>query len=147
MTRLNRFIPLLLAVAVFGCCQGPADVAVIQTSSGQALSVKVEIADTEAERARGLMFRESVPEGTGMLFIFPEATRSSFWMKDMPVSLDMIFINDGRIVAIIENAVPESEDILTPDADYTMTLEVPGGYAARRGIQVGDAFSFTRRNL
>lgn len=110
----------------------------IATSSGQYLKVRVEIADTPSKRAAGLMFRESVPEGTGMLFVFPEEVHTSFWMKDTPVSLDLLFIRDGRIVSIIENAVPFSEELLTPDSSYSMVLEVPGGYAERHEVQVGD---------
>jgi uncharacterized membrane protein (UPF0127 family) len=101
--------------------------------------VKVEIADTAAERAMGLMFRENLPEGEGMLFVFPEETQGSFWMKDTPISLDIIFIKEGRIVDIIADTTPFSEELLTPSTTYLFALEVPGGYAARNGVQTGDA--------
>lgn len=136
MTRTFQHLILLLA-AVLGCCQSSATVT-LQTSGGEELPVKVEIADTAQERARGLMFRDSLSEGTGMLFLFPEETQGSFWMKDTPISLDLVFIRDGRIVDVIENAVPYSEELLTPNSPYTMVLEVPGGYVGRHGVQVGD---------
>lgn len=135
MTRTFQHLILLLA-AVLGCCQSSAMVT-LQTSGGEEL-VKVEVADTAQERARGLMFRESLPEGAGMLFVFPEETQGSFWMKDTPISLDLIFIRDGRIIDVIENAVPYSEELLTSESSYTMVLEVPGGYAARHGVKTGD---------
>lgn len=136
MTRTFQHLILLL-VAVLGCCQSSAMIT-LQTSGGEELPVKVEIADTAQERSRGLMFRDSLPEGTGMLFLFPDETQGSFWMKDTPISLDLVFIRDGRIVDVIENAVPYSEELLTPESSYTMVLEVPGGYAARHGVKTGD---------
>lgn len=138
--RRSAVIPVLMA-AFFGCCQGANNVVTITISSGENLRVIAEIADTSEERARGLMFRESVPEGTGMLFIFPGEVQSSFWMKDTPVSLDLLFIRGEQIVSIIENAVPYSEDLLTPDSTYTMVLEVPAGYAANRRVDVGNRVS------
>jgi uncharacterized membrane protein (UPF0127 family) len=114
----------------------------ITKASGETLQIQVEVADTAQERAQGLMFRENLPEGEGMLFIFPAETQTSFWMKDTPISLDLIFIRDNRIVDLIENAVPFSETLLTPDTTYLMVLEVPGGYVSRHGIQIGDSIEF-----
>lgn len=139
MTKKNV---LFLTVLVFSCCQSQETVVTITTTAGETLQVRVELADTAEERARGLMFRENLPEGEGMLFIFPGETLTSFWMKDTPISLDMIFIREDRIVDLIENAVPFSETLLTPDTTYLMVLEVPGGYAARHGLQIGDAIDY-----
>lgn len=138
----SRPLFFLVVAAFLGCCQnGNNDTVTITNSSGEVLTVQVEIADTPEERAQGLMFRESVPEGTGMLFVFSEEVQSPFWMKDTPTSLDMLFIREGQIVSIIENAVPYSEDLLTPGSTYTMVLEVPAGYAANHDIQAGNAVS------
>lgn len=114
----------------------------ITTSSGLKVSVSVELADTADERARGLMFRTVLADGTGMLFLFTSEVQDSFWMKDTPISLDLIFIREGRIVDLIENAVPNSETLLTPDSPYDTVLEVPGGYAERQGIKTGDAMEY-----
>ena len=133
-------IALLVAALAAGCARDARPKAFIQKAGGGELPIQIEIADTPAKRERGLMFRPSVPEGTGMLFLFPRETRTPFWMKNTPAPLDMIFIRDGRIVSLIENAVPYSEDILTPDSSYTMVLEVAGGYVARHGIHVKDGF-------
>lgn len=136
---LPPFLYLSLALLAFACCDASSVPTVtITTSSGERLVVQVEIADSAAERARGLMFREDLPEGEGMLFLFPEETQTSFWMKNTPISLDLIFIRERRIVDLIENAVPYSEELLTPDSPYTKVLEVPGGYVTRNGIQEGD---------
>ncbi len=123
----------------FACCETNTTVVTIRAGSGPTVQVQVEIADTADERELGLMFRENLPEGEGMLFVFPSETRASFWMKNTPISLDIIFIRNGEIVDLIENAVPYSETLLTPEASYTHVLEVPGGYASRHGIGIGDA--------
>ncbi len=144
MRALKRAV-LFLSLAVFGCCQQSADsVAVITKVNGEELRVRVEVADTPELRARGLMFREELPEGTGMLFVFPSETTSPFWMKNTPISLDLIFIKQGEIVSLIENAVPYDETLLDPDASYTTALEVPGGYASRHEVRVGDRVEWRR---
>ena len=136
--RLHHKPLFLFLILSLGCCQGTGSTITLQTADGEELQVRVEVADTASERARGLMFRESVPEGTGMIFLFPTETSGAFWMKNTPVSLDLLFIRDERIVAILENAVPYSEELLEPGTNYTVVLEVPGGYASRHGIAVGD---------
>jgi uncharacterized membrane protein (UPF0127 family) len=120
------------------------DLALLTKQDGTALSLQVEIADTPALRGRGLMFRKQLPEGTGMLFLFPRESRDAFWMKNTLIPLDMIFAKDGRIVSIIRDAVPLDEKLLRPDTSYTMTLEVPGGYAARHDVRVGDRLEWKK---
>jgi uncharacterized membrane protein (UPF0127 family) len=133
---------LFLSLAAFGCCQqspdSDASFAVITKGNGEEFQVRVEVADTPQLRARGLMFRKELPEGTGMLFVFPTESRNPFWMKNTPIPLDLFFIKQGEIVALIENAVPFDETPLFPKVPYTMVLEVPGGYASRHDVRVGD---------
>ena len=119
-------------------------VVVLTKSGGESLTVHAEIVDTPVARSRGLMYRRELPEGTGMLFLFPRESRTAFWMKNTLISLDLIFVKDDRIVSLIQNAEPLNEKLLQPDAGYTMTLEVPGGYAARHGLKVGDRFEWKR---
>jgi len=137
----TKSIPILLgyfALFLMSCCQSQETIVTISKADGETLMVKVEIADTPEERAQGLMYRENLPQGEGMLFLFPEETRSSFWMKDTPISLDMIFINNDQIVDLIENAVPFSETLLTPRYSYNKVLEVPAGYVQQNGIEQGN---------
>jgi len=103
----------------------------------------VEIADDSAERAQGLM---NVPEmGTleGMLFLYDEPRRPSFWMRNTLIPLDMIFAGpDGTIRHIHQEAMPLDEtSIRTPEGvdDILFVLEINGGLARRLGIDVGDA--------
>jgi uncharacterized membrane protein (UPF0127 family) len=102
-------------------------------------SFVVELATTEAERARGLMYRKSLPAGRGMLFDFDRDQPVAMWMKNTYVSLDMIFIrSDGRIARIAEHTQPLSERIIPSGSPVRAVLEVVGGTAARLGIAPGD---------
>lgn len=108
-------------------------------TAGGSVRFTVEIADDDAERARGLMFRESLADDRGMLFHFQQPERASFWMRNTPLSLDIIFIGlDGRILNIAERTTPYSEAPI-PAAGLTRgVLEIRGGRAAALGIRPGD---------
>ena len=99
----------------------------------------VEMATTEAEREKGLMYRKSLPEGQGMLFDFHHDQEVGFWMKNTYIPLDMIFIrSDGRIMRIAENTEPLSEKIVPSNGAVRAVLEVIGGTARKLGIAPGD---------
>jgi uncharacterized protein len=99
----------------------------------------VELAVTDEERERGLMFRRSVPESTGMLFDFKRDQEVTMWMKNTYVSLDMIFIqSDGRIRRIAENTETESLKIIPSGGPVRAVLEVAAGSARKLGIEPGD---------
>ena len=100
---------------------------------------KVEVMATPADRARGLMYRKSVPEGTGMLFDFQYEQPVSFWMKNTYVSLDMIFIREnGAIARIASDTTPLSEDVVPSGVPVRYVLEVVAGTAKRLKMQPGD---------
>jgi uncharacterized protein len=102
----------------------------------------VELAVTDEERERGLMFRRSVPEFTGMLFDFKRDQEVTMWMKNTYVSLDMIFIqSDGRIRRIAENTETESLKIIPSGGPVRAVLEVAAGTARKLGIGPGDRVS------
>jgi uncharacterized membrane protein (UPF0127 family) len=99
----------------------------------------VELAVTDEERAKGLMNREQVPDGYGMLFDFKQEQQVSMWMKNTLVSLDMIFIrDDGRIARIAERTEVKSEKIISSGAPVRAVLEVVAGTAKKFGIAPGD---------
>src|SRR5215469_10903739 len=99
----------------------------------------VELAVTDEERERGLMFRRSVPEFTGMLFDFKRDQEVTMWMKNTYVSLDMIFIqSDGRIRRIAETTETESLKIIPSGGPVRAVLEVAAGTARKLGIEPGD---------
>jgi uncharacterized protein len=99
----------------------------------------VELAVTDEERQKGLMFRKSLPESTGMLFDFKRDQDVSMWMHNTFVSLDMIFIKaDGRILRIAENTPTESDKIISSGGPVRAVLEVVAGTAKKLGIAPGD---------
>jgi uncharacterized membrane protein (UPF0127 family) len=111
----------------------------IHTTSGQAIAIDVEIAATSKQRERGLMFRQELAPRQGMLFVFRSDADHSFWMKNTPLSLDLIFIDASlRVVAIQANAVPHSLQQLRGGRPSRYVLEVPAGLCAREGVRVGD---------
>lgn len=99
----------------------------------------VELAVTDEQRERGLMFRRALPEGQGMLFKFEPDQVIRMWMHNTYISLDMIFIRgDGRIVRIAENTKPESDNVISSGAPARGVLEVIAGTARKLGIAPGD---------
>jgi uncharacterized membrane protein (UPF0127 family) len=99
----------------------------------------VELAVTDEERAKGLMYRRSVPESYGMLFDFKRDQEVTMWMRNTYVSLDMIFIqSDGRIRRIAENTETESDKIISSGGPVRAVLEVVAGTAKKFGIVAGD---------
>jgi len=103
----------------------------------------VEIADTDATREKGLMFRKSLPEGQGMLFDFHEEQPVGFWMQNTYIPLDMIFIRgDGSILRIAENTEPLSTRIIPSGGPVRAVLELIGGSARKFGIAPGDKVAF-----
>src|SRR5262245_16901511 len=99
----------------------------------------VEIAVTDEERAKGLMYRRELPQGRGMLFDFKRDVNATMWMKNTYISLDMIFIRaNGTIQSIAENTTPESEKIIAAGGPVRAVLEVVAGTARKLGIRPGD---------
>ncbi|MFY9759327.1 MAG: DUF192 domain-containing protein [Xanthobacteraceae bacterium] len=132
---------------VAGCAlpvaQTPASAAAqdtieIVTSSG-VHAFSVELATNDAERARGLMFRKSLPEGHGMLFDFQTEQPVQFWMRNTYIPLDMIFIRgDGRVLNIAQNATPLSDALIPSAGPVRGVLEVIAGTARKYHIAPGD---------
>jgi uncharacterized membrane protein (UPF0127 family) len=105
--------------------------------------VKVEVARSDDERHRGLMFRQSLEAGRGMLFLWSAPEPLKFWMKNTYIPLDMIFIDhDHRVVGVEENAEPLTTNPRGPDEDSQFVLEVPGGWAHAHGVERGVVVRF-----
>ncbi len=117
---------------------GPAEPLRIDTHNG-AVDLKVQIADTDEERARGLMYRQALADDEGMLFDFKSPQKVSFWMKNTLIPLDMIFIAaDGHIASIARNARPRSLRHIPSGVPVLAVLEIGGGRARKLGIERGD---------
>jgi uncharacterized membrane protein (UPF0127 family) len=107
------------------------------TAAGEVV-VQVEVADTEAAHARGLMYRRELARDRGMLFVFSTEEEHSFWMKNTFLPLDMIFVSDGlEVVGVVADAEPLTESSRSVGKPSRYVVEVNAGFARERGITAG----------
>jgi len=104
----------------------------------------VELAGTEKEKTRGLGGRKEICGSCGMLFVFGQSGKYSFWMKNMKFTLDIIWISDGKISHIAKNITPEYQGIISPDASADKVLEINGGLAEKLNFKIGDSVLFSK---
>ena len=135
----------LTALALFGLLIAvgpvrPADLQTVEIASKNGVhAFSVEMAENDADRSKGLMYRKELPEGKGMLFDFKREQDVSFWMENTYIPLDMLFIRaDGRILRIQENAEPLSQKMIPSGGPVLAVLELIGGTARKLGIAPGD---------
>lgn len=153
---------LLSTVALIGCSRGGAEAASSQTpstrvhpvsglpivalaveSQGKVHKFAVEVASTEAEQAKGLMFRTAMGADEGMIFPRKEARMAAFWMRNTVIPLDIIFIGpDRRILNIGAEAQPYDETPVPSSGPVIAVLELNGGRAAQLGLAPGDKVSW-----
>ncbi len=133
-------IPLLLVFGLFAgvasasCSDARVD---LRGDWGKA-RFTVEVADDAKERSQGLMHRESMATGAGMLFVYERPQSVSFWMRNTLIPLDMIFMDvTGVVTRIHENAVPLDETGIPGGDGVQYVLEINGGLSKRLGIEVG----------
>lgn len=155
MLRLFSYVGLALFLAMLSVIAVPASVLagseggeamilpvdpaalIIETSAGDQ-QFSIEIADDGSQRSAGLMFRTRMNDNHGMLFVFEAEGHLTFWMKNTPMPLDLIFIgSDGRIVGIL-NGEPYSLAPITPGVPAQFVLELKAGTADKTGIADGD---------
>jgi uncharacterized membrane protein (UPF0127 family) len=149
----RSFVAVLATLAVSACAQNAGGGAGDQPTGPSGLEIEpltivtdtgrhefhVEIADDEAERERGLMFRPPLDEDQGMLFEFPESAERSFWMRNTPSSLDILYVaGDGRIVSIARNTTPNSDTPIPSNGPATGVIELRAGRAAEISADPGD---------
>jgi uncharacterized membrane protein (UPF0127 family) len=151
---MPRFVPaallarlaFVLALALLAACDQFAgeNVATLHTATGD-WRFTVEIADTDSERAQGLMYRQELAPDAGMLFDFEEERPVAFWMQNTLIPLDMIFIAaDGTVRSFHERARPLDPTSIPSGAPVRFVLEIPGGRAAEIGLAVGDRLEHPR---
>ena len=139
--RASLCLALLLANAAFASCapRGMRTVVLyIETAGGGLASLVAEVAESDEERARGLMHRASLPDGEGMLFVFDRDQRLSFWMKDTVIPLSIAFVAaDGRITEIRDMRPLDLAPVVS-ERSVRYALEVPRGWFGRAGVREGD---------
>ncbi|RZN79937.1 MAG: DUF192 domain-containing protein [Winogradskyella sp.] len=117
----------------------------LKKSSNDSLikTLDIEIADDEYQTQTGLMYRNSMKELQGMLFVFPNEAPRSFYMKNTRIALDIIYIStDSTIVSFQKNAKPFDESSLPSNAPAKFVLEINAGLSDRWNLEVGDKISF-----
>jgi len=133
-------IALMFPVAVASAAD--TDTLILETASGEH-RYTVEIASSDRERAKGLMFRRSLPETGGMIFIYDPPQPVAMWMRNTYISLDMIFIApDGTVRRIETNTEPFSTDIIPSGGAVAAVLELNAGEADKVGLKPGDRVVF-----
>ena len=140
MNALPRFLRIFCLVLLGAgaaraeCVEGIAE---LRGTWGTA-KFNVEVADTPEARAEGLMFRESMPASSGMLFVYERPEHATFWMKNTLIPLDMIFFDfKGQVTSIHRDAIPHDTSLIDGGREVTAALEVNAGVASRLGINVG----------
>jgi len=136
--RLFSVVAVVFALSGCGDASDTLYALTVETKQG-ARQFKVELADSDAEIAKGLMDRRSLDDDKGMLFVFDDEKPRSFWMKNTLISLDMIFIrSDGKVTSIYRRAQPGDLTPIPSDGPSRAVLEIKGGMADILGISVGD---------
>lgn len=145
---MRSLLPALIAAA--GCShsappppreQRPE--VVLQPAGDPSVRVKVELARDPQEQARGLMYRDHLEPGWGMLFLNGSPRHQTFWMHNTYIPLDLIFIAaDRRVLGVVESAEPLTDDARSVPGESQFVLEVPGGFCARHRIGPGTPVSF-----
>lgn len=120
---------------------------IIQKSDSEKITYHIEVADTDATRRRGLMYREHMPSDQGMLLDFMGNYNVGIWMKNTYIPLDLIFIDAaGKIVYIYPDATPLSTRTISTDRRVKAVLEVNSGQVKVHGVRVGDRVVFPSFN-
>jgi uncharacterized membrane protein (UPF0127 family) len=104
-------------------------------------TIQLEVAQTPEQQAMGLMFRSELADDRGMLFPFDRPRFTRFWMRNVEIPLDMIFMNGDEVVAIADSVPPCTETpcpTYGPDVPVSQVIELRGGRAAELGLEVGD---------
>ena len=135
---------ILFFIFSFNCLSHAHSQETLKTVCVKDVCVQAEVVDTDAARQLGLMFRENLPEGRGMLFVFEDEGRYGFWMKNMRFPIDIIWIDKEKRVVDIKPDLypcPESCEIFSPRDKALYALEVYAGFARRNKIEIGDKVS------
>jgi uncharacterized membrane protein (UPF0127 family) len=105
--------------------------------------IDIEIVRDQMRRMRGLMYRRSLPDSSGMLFVYERPEPRTFWMKNTYIPLDICFVDENRkIITIHRNTRPQSEKHLSSTGKAQYVVEVSAGFCDRYGIREGDSIQF-----
>ncbi|WGV27428.1 DUF192 domain-containing protein [Halotia branconii] len=162
MIRWLSLIPILLGILLMGCSMQttakpptptPSPTSQTAAPTGQTLpisakaivpnntTIQLEVAKTQEQQEKGLMYRPALPDNRGMLFKFPSPQPVRFWMKNVPVPLDMVFLQNGVVMYVETSAPPCTGDpcpTYGPNVPVDTVIELRSGRAAELNLQQGD---------
>jgi uncharacterized protein len=152
--RVRGALAVCLVLVLAACADvgvnADSDPAPMETSQIRIGSdvITVEVARSPEERAMGLMGRSEIADDAGMLFVFEEPRRASFWMRGMLIPIDMVFLRDREVISVIADVPPCSEDpcpTYGPDVPVDAVLELAAGRAATLGVTPGLTISISEK--
>ena len=134
------------ATGTSGTVASPAPYVVFHPSEGSdSATLHVEVARTNQEKARGLMFRDRLGADDGMIFIWNKPVTEAFWMKDTPLPLSIAFINGSGTIVDIQDMQPQTLDAHEPAAPYVFAVEANQGWFSQHGVKRGDSGEFIEK--
>src|ERR1700735_5777902 len=140
--RSRYFALVVVLLALLGCAHGPC-ISIVAPDGTTRATVAIEVANTNEQRERGLMFRKHLDDDAGMIFVFPDSDSRNFWMHNTEIPLDMMFADSSfRITGIVADAKPETATLRGVAGPSQFVLEVNGGFCAKHQIKPGDHFNF-----
>ena len=137
MNAAPRLAMCAALLALAGCVREAAPAPTIRVTINDH-AIRCEVADTDAERARGLGHRDHLPPDAGMLFVYPDSRERSFWMKDTTIPLSIAFLDADGVILNIETMAPLTLGSHTSAGPARFALEVNRGWFSARGIKPGD---------
>ncbi len=145
---MKKILLIFLLIFLISCADNLENFSEIYINNGEKMiKIKVEIADDNEERMKGLMFREKLNANEGMFFIFENEEYLNFWMKNTLIPLDIIFIDKNFEIVGIKNAVPCLEDsctLYTSAKPSKYVLEVNINFTTKNNINIGDKIKFKK---
>jgi len=137
----NTIALTILSLLLLTACQQKTTQIIFENNK----TIDAEIAQTDAELQKGLMYRQELAENTGMLFILPSEEKTNFWMKNTTIPLDIIFLNSNKTIVHIANAVPCKQDpctLYSSEKPTKYVIEVNAGYCKKNSIIQGQTVTF-----
>lgn len=144
-SRFARFLALcgFFALCVVSACAQSSKLPVVEgrfltTAGGETSTLRLEVCANDAERAMGLMYRRSLAQDAGMIFVFPDERENSFWMKNTYIPLDMVFVDrDMKVVGILHDVPPLNQLPRSVGKPSMYVLEFAAGTMKRHGVDEG----------
>lgn len=133
---MRKTVAILMSLLLCGCNEKPVikTICTLTSPAKRQFVLNVEVKNDAAGRAEGLMYRKTMAEDDAMLFVWPDLAQRAMWMKNTLIPLDMLFLQDHRVVGMVENTIPGDETILTVEAPANRVLEVKSGNLLHWGV-------------